>query len=107
MIFREVDVVRCSATDLAALGTAPDDLRKRLRPGAVFVESRPLGAAAASGPFGDLVRAPASARDVARGRSGDVLSAVLALALARAPGDPLARPEFWDDALGAMVGDDP
>jgi sugar/nucleoside kinase (ribokinase family) len=99
MILREVDVARCSYSDLAVLGVDVASARASLRESAVLIVSDARGGASAAGPFGEVTFVP---RDRSRLRlhgAGDAFTAGVCRELTR-PREPGASPAaFWDAVL--------
>lgn len=99
MLLREVDVARCSLTDLAALGTDVATVRAALRPGAVLVVSD--GARrVATGPFGQVVVERRDRRTHARRASDSALTASICVELVRRPTPGESADASWYRALG-------
>lgn len=100
MVLREADVVRCSAKDLAALGVDEATLRSSLRKDSVLVVSNGARDAWATGPFGQVVRAPEVPRmELRAAGAGDAFTAAICAELSRRGRVDEARPELWDRAL--------
>ena len=57
-VLQEADVVRCSTADLAVLKIDAAAVRAAMRKSAVLVLTDGAGAARATGPFGEIIRAP-------------------------------------------------
>lgn len=96
MILREADVVWSSAEDLLGLNLDLPTLRAAARPGAILAMSDGFGAAWATGPFGEVVRAvppPVLRRD------GDSFAIGICAELVRARHDGSGEPDTWVRAL--------
>lgn len=98
-LLHEADVVRCSTDDLTALGIDESALRAAMRPSAAIVVTQGPGAARASGPFGEIARAPQVTVPRHAAGAGDAFTAALCAELARGGDHLTERPELWDRAL--------
>ena len=98
-LLQETDVVRCSTEDLAALGIDEATVRAGMRPSAALVLTRGPGAARASGPFGEIARAPQRTAPKHAAGVGDVFTAAICAELARAGDRSASLPDLWDRAL--------
>ncbi len=89
MVLREVDVARCSFSDLAVLGADVVTVRNALRESAVLVASDGRGGAVATGPFGEVAVVPRDTDVPRRIGAGDAFTAALCAELTRAgaPGE--------------------
>jgi sugar/nucleoside kinase (ribokinase family) len=98
-LLHEADVVRCSTDDLTALGIDESRLRAAMRPSAAIVVTQGPGAARASGPFGEIARAPQVTVAKHAAGAGDAFTAALCAELARGGDHAASLPEVWDRAL--------
>jgi 2-dehydro-3-deoxygluconokinase len=103
MVLREADVVWCSAEDLFGLGMDAGMMRAALRKNAVLALSDGAGSAFATGPFGEVVRAPSTGRapnNLAAPLDGsDAFATAICAELARAGHASEASGELWERAL--------
>jgi sugar/nucleoside kinase (ribokinase family) len=91
-VLREIDVARCSISDLAVLGLDAGSVRAAMRTDATLVVSDARGGYVATGPWGEM-----SAIGQARKRAGDHVTASIAASLVKGA----ASTGFWVDVLRA------
>ena len=98
-ILGEASVVRCSTADLAALRVVgPDTLRAgHAAGGATLVVTDGPGVAVATGPFGEVARAPAAVSPRRLPGAGDAFTAAICAELVH--GEREEQAETWDRAL--------
>lgn len=101
MVLREVDVARCSVSDLAVIGMDVEAVRRALRPSATLVVSDGTGGAVATGPFGEVTFVPPTPLPAGEHGLGDAITAAICAELTRkgAPGESTSA--RWDRALRA------
>jgi 2-dehydro-3-deoxygluconokinase len=106
MILREADVVWSSAADLFGLNMDAAAMRAALRKNAVLALSDGAGSAIATGPFGEVVRAPAARGEraapvITAGApdGGDAFATAICAELARAGHAGETSAELWTRAL--------
>ncbi len=108
MVLREVDVARCSVTDLAVIGTDVGAVRTALRKGATLVVSDSTGGAVATGPFGEVAFIPPKPLPHGTLGVGAATTAAICEELTRAVGPGESASAIWDRALrrgyAALVG---
>lgn len=101
-LFREVDVLRASAEDRAALNLDETEMRHALRDDAVLVSTTHGGDARALGPFGELTKLVRGRRDLLSLGMRDRFTVALCRALTTAHAN-LADAALWDRALTAAA----
>jgi sugar/nucleoside kinase (ribokinase family) len=99
MVLREADVVWCSAEDLFGLNMSAAQMRTALRKDAVLALSDGAGSAFATGPFGEVVRAPSSRDSDVAPDGGDAFATAICAELARAGRAGETSGELWARAL--------
>ncbi len=97
MLLREVDVVRCSFFELAAVGIDWASVRAAMRPETTLVV-HDLGAATATGPFGE-VRVQGRRDDAGRPGAAEACTAAICAELARPRRDAVSDEGRWHRVL--------
>lgn len=95
----EADVVRCSTADLAVLRIDAATVRAAMRRGAVLIVTDGAGPARATGPFGELIRAPQILVTTNPIGAGDAFTAAICAELARAGDYHADSAELWARVL--------
>ena len=98
-VLHEADVVRCSTADLAVLKIDAAAVRAAMRRGTVLVLTDGAGAARATGPFGEITRAPQIVVTTSPTGAGDAFTAALCAELARAGDYHADSVELWTRVL--------
>ncbi|MEO5729905.1 MAG: PfkB family carbohydrate kinase [Byssovorax sp.] len=98
-VLHEADVVRCSTADLAVLKIDAATVRSSMRLGAVLVLTDGAGIARATGPFGEITRAPQVMLTTNPAGAGDAFTAALCAELARVDDYHADSVELWTRVL--------